>query len=296
MGTIWNDLVGAQVRFVGSRFRTRVIEAGEHHDELLILIHGNGGHAEAYSRNVVRLGERFHTVAIDLLWHGLSSKPAYERPLPMYAEQLADLIEGLGYERAHIEGESLGGWVTMWTSLHHPEIVDRVVLNTPAGVRFSEDEVNIDRKTGRDALRARSLAALADPSADVIRKRLEWLMKEPSSVTDELVDTRRILWSRPDSQESLRSVFENSFGAGLGEEYRLEEGDLGSFPAPALVLWTDGNPGVGVDAGRRLADLIPDAEFAVIEDAGHWPQWEQPEDHDRVVGEFLSKRSRGGQS
>ena len=47
MTTIWVDLLGSQVHFVGKKYRTRVIEAGA--GEPLIMIHGIGGHAEAYS-------------------------------------------------------------------------------------------------------------------------------------------------------------------------------------------------------------------------------------------------------
>src|SRR5688500_12429850 len=62
MSTIWVDLLGAQVRYYGDELRTRVIEAGE--GEALVLIHGVGGHAEAYSRNVVRLGQHHRAMAI----------------------------------------------------------------------------------------------------------------------------------------------------------------------------------------------------------------------------------------
>ncbi len=75
MSTMWVDLMGCQVRYYGSKYRTRVIEVGT--GEPLILLHGLGGHAEAYSRNMVRLGQNFHAMAIDLLWHGLSSKPPF---------------------------------------------------------------------------------------------------------------------------------------------------------------------------------------------------------------------------
>ena len=50
MNTIWVDLLGAQVHYVGKKYRTRVIEAGS--GEPLLMLHGIGGHAEAYSRNL----------------------------------------------------------------------------------------------------------------------------------------------------------------------------------------------------------------------------------------------------
>src|SRR3954466_6778075 len=70
VNSIWVDLLGAQVHYEGTKYRTRVIEYGD--GVPLILLHGGGGHAEAYSRNVVRLGGHFRAMAMDMVWHGLS--------------------------------------------------------------------------------------------------------------------------------------------------------------------------------------------------------------------------------
>jgi len=285
MSTIWVDLLGGEVRYRGRDYRTRTIESGG--GEPLILIHGVGGHAEAYSRNVVRLGQRFHAVAIDLLWHGLSAKPPFTAEMvPAYAKQVIDLLDSIEVERAHVEGESLGGWVTMWLALHYPERINHIVLNTAAGVHWAPGAVDQHPETGVNLLRERSLQAIHNPSRETVRKRLEWLMASPDRVTDELVDVRYWFYTYPETRASLTQVFEHSFG---GEaRNHIEEEQLAQIKAPTLVLWTDKNPGAGPDAGRRLADHIPGAQFYCIEDAAHWPQWEQPEEHDRVVTAFLS--------
>jgi pimeloyl-ACP methyl ester carboxylesterase len=89
------------------------------------MIHGIGGNAEAYSRNVVRLGQQFRAMSIDLLWHGMSSKSDFsEQPVFSYVDQLVDLMDAAGIESAHIEGESLGGRVALWFALRYPERAD----------------------------------------------------------------------------------------------------------------------------------------------------------------------------
>ncbi len=161
MNSLWLDLLGAEVRYRGREFRTRTIETGAHNPKKLILIHGVGGHAEAYSRNMQALGERYHAISIDLLWHGLSSKPPFSSEMvPMHARQIIDLIDDLGVEKASIDGESLGGWVAAWTALNYPERVDKIILNTMAGVRWNRDKVVIDDAGGRNLLRERSLDAI----------------------------------------------------------------------------------------------------------------------------------------
>lgn len=288
MSTVWVDLMGAEVKYYQGKYRTRVIEAGS--GEPLVLIHGIGGHAEAYSRNVMRLAQDFRVLAIDLVWHGYSQKePFNPHMVATYAEQVVDFLDVIGAEKAHLEGESLGGWVGLWLALHYPQRLHKLVLNTTAGVRFKRDAVQVDEAGGRALLASRSLEAIRNPNRETIRKRLEWLMASPERVTDELVEIRLKIYSMPEIQQSLTQVFSHAFGQSPVDEMIAEE-QLAGINVPCLVLWTDKNPGTGPDAGERLARLIPGAELHIIKDAAHWPQWEQPEEHDRVVREFLLKR------
>lgn len=287
LSTIWVDLMGAQVRMGGRAYRTRIIEAGT--GRPLLLLHGIGGHAEAWSRNVLRLGRSSRAMAIDLLWHGYSSKPPYVdgEDIPAYAAQVIDLLDAEGIEQVDVEGESLGGWVGLWLALHHRERLRRLVLNTPAGIRWAPGSVPEKPHEGRELLAQRSLAAIDDPDRGTIRKRLEWLMASPDRVTDELVEVRYRLYSDPAVQASLRAVFNNAF-AGVGAARKIiAEEELGNVSVPTLVLWTEKNPGTGPEVGRRLASLIPGARFECLDDAAHWPQWERPEEHDRIVSAFL---------
>jgi pimeloyl-ACP methyl ester carboxylesterase len=286
--TIWTELLGSQTHVLGEKYRTRVIEAGD--GEPLVLLHGVGGHAEAYARNVSRLGRHYRTMAMDLLWHGYSAKPEFTHDaVGTYVEQVLDLLDSQGIERAHLEGESLGGWVALTLALEHPERVGKLVLNTTAGIKWAPGSVDERPAEGREALRARSLAAIENPTPETIRTRLEWLMATPERVTDELVEVRRRIYAEPATNAALRTVFENSFGFGSGPNRKISEDRLATVSVPTLVLWSDHNPGSGPDVGRRIAKLIPGAAFHCVADAAHWPQWEQPEEHDRVVLGFLGR-------
>jgi pimeloyl-ACP methyl ester carboxylesterase len=112
-------------------------------------------------------------------------------------------------------------------------------------------------------------------------------MADPSRVTDELLDVRLKLYSDPEVQASLRSVFENAFGDVGAPRKTIPEARLREVDTPTLVLWTEKNPGTGPEVGRYIADRISGAKFACIDDAAHWPQWEQPEVHDSIVTDFL---------
>src|SRR4051812_20835261 len=219
MSTIWVDLLGSQTHFVGKRYRTRVIESGS--GEPLLMLHGIGGHAEAYSRNIKRLAQYCRPIALDLAWHGLSSKPPIGDTMPVYCEQLLDLMDDLGLAKVSIEGESMGGHVAMYFGLHYPDKVNKLILNTAAGVRYDEGTVQIDLASGRDLLRQRSLDAVNNPTEETIRKRLEWLMAKPDRVTDELVALRQAIYSEPETRRGLTDVFNSAFGSPSGSKYEM---------------------------------------------------------------------------
>lgn len=278
MSTIWVDLLGSKVHYIGTKYRTRVIESGD--GEPLVLLHGGGGHAEAYSRNLVRLGQNFRAMAIDMVWHGLSSKPPFQgETIPVYADQVIDLLDTLGIEKAHVEGEAIGGRVALWLAIHRPERVLRLVLNNTGGVRFKEGSVKAQAE-GRTRYQTAASAAIEKPTRESVRQRLERLMVTPDRVTDELVEVRFRFYSDPDTNKAQLNIRSSS-------DFEFSEEEVGKITVPTLVLATDKNPLRGPDVGERLAGLIPGAKFHLVGDAAIWMQWEHPEEHDQVVTSFL---------
>ena len=291
--SLWLDLLGAEIRFHEGKHRTRVIEAG--HGEPLVLLHGLGGHAEAWARSIMRLAQTHHVIAIDLLWHGLSSKPTpVSDVIPNFANQVLDVLDGYGIESASIEGESLGGWIGMWMAVRNPQRVRALILNTTTGVAFKPGSAKLRSGPGTDVLRQRSVEAISDPTRESIRRRLEYLVADPDRVTEEMVDLRLAFYTDPDTRAALAALFGDILGKGPSAGCQITEEELAQIQAPTLVFWTDKNPGTkGPEAGARLAELIPGASFYCMKDAGHWPQWEHPEEHDDVVTTFLAKARQG---
>lgn len=292
MSTIHNDLLGTETRFIDTgKYRTRSISAsgnGEH----LFLLHGGGGHAETYSRNLISLAKSSQPHAIDFIWHGMSSCPPYSDTGPksknhwlsQFTDQLLDLMDHLEIEKAAIEGESLGGWVAYDMAINHPERTSKIILNTTWGMHLDPSKV-LEGESDLSALRDTSMTALLNPTRDLLRKRLEWLMPL-GGVTEELVDLRMSLWSIPATREALVEYYDRLFAKDIADYYFTED-DIVKIICPTLVLWTDQNPIHGTDAADRLAEIIPGAQKHIMKGCAHWPQWERPEEHDEIVGAFM---------
>lgn len=279
--SVWDDL--AEVEFSQgflqtASYRTRYLRAGDPDQPLLLLLHGVTGHAEAYVRNLRAHAEHFHTVAIDFIGHGYSSKPEHPLEIPHYIDQLLEVMDALGAERAHLSGESLGGWTAARFAQNHPDRVGRVVLNTMGGTMANPKVM--------ERLLTLSTQAAEDPSWERVRARLEWLMADPSMVTDDLIRTRQRIFQQPDWKMACRM---NMALQDLETRRRnmLTDDDLRAITAEALVIWTTKDPSGPVDEGRRIADLLPSGRLAVIENAGHWPQYEQTEIFNQLQLDFL---------
>src|SRR5262245_34902865 len=137
--SIWSDLEGVSfsqgfVRAAG--IRTRFLQSGSPQKPALLFLHGTGGHAEAYVRNLAAHGEHFNTIAVDMLGHGLTDKPDFDYAIPRYLEHLLAFLDVMNIRRASLSGESLGGWVAAHFAATHPDRVERLVLNTAGGDRI----------------------------------------------------------------------------------------------------------------------------------------------------------------
>jgi 2-hydroxy-6-oxonona-2,4-dienedioate hydrolase len=281
MNSLWTELADLDysIRHIQvGPWSTRVLECGT--GTPFILMHGTGGHLEAFAKNLRALAADYSVIAYDYPGHGWSTTATSDLEIDDYIDHLTGLMDALGIQRAHLSGESLGGWVAVKFAARYPDRVGRLVLNTPGGTMATPDVM--------ERIRSLSQAAADDPSDERIRTRLEWLMADPRSVTDELVAIRRGIYSRPKFSESMRHILCLQ-DLEIRRRNLVTDDELAAITAPTLVIWTSDDPSGPAKAGLDMAERIPAGEFQLIQGAGHWPQWEQQETFDRIVLDFLGR-------
>lgn len=284
--SIWLDLMGSGVheRFyeVGG-VRTRVLEAGA--GPVLLLLHGTGGHAETYCRNLGPLARHFRVCAVDLVGHGFSDRPPLDYTLDDFANHVVGLIDALGVERAHISGESLGAMVAAWVGITHAERVDRVVMNT--GTLARPDDAG---QAQLDDLERRTQALATEGiTREAVRHRMNWLVADPSRMTDEMIECRLRIYEQPGMLASVATIMSRVIGmlrGDHGQQYMAPE-VLTKLCRPTLVLWTEGNPGQTTELAERASADLPDGRFKVLTDCAHWPQFERPDVFNEMHVYFL---------
>jgi len=297
--TAWVRMLGGGIDYVeGDRYRTRALRAGEDGDEPpLVLLHGIGGHAETYARNVVTLAERLDRAvyAVDFVGHGYSSRPTdIDYRIPDYMDQVAEFIDAIGHDSAHVHGESLGGWVAGRLGLDRPDLVETVGLITTSGVYHIdtsgavEEDVKEESIAGIEDLYETSMKMLDEGvTRETVADRLQWLFVE--AVDEELVDIRHEIYSQDANQAAMRHIYDSFLDDVQNPELYFTTEELGELSAPTLVIHTEHNPSAQKELAEYVHDQLPTSEYHLYEHSAHWPQWEEPDRyHDDTVS-FLEE-------
>ena len=261
--------------------RTRYLEAGRPDAPAIVFVHGTGGHLETFNRNVFEHAKHFRVFALDMVGHGFSSKPDHPYEIRHYVRHLDDFLTAVGVARAHLHGESLGGWIVAQYAIDHPERVDRLVLNTAGGL-------NTDAQVMKRVY-DNTMNAVRNASPETVRKRLEWLVHDPAEIPDDLVELRLAIYSQPGFERAMENIL-----CLQDMEIRmrnvLTDESLSRIRASTLVIWTDHDPTAPVATGERFAKAIPQAQLVVLENCAHWPQWEATPVFNKLHIDFLLAR------
>jgi len=188
------------------------------------------------------------------MWDG------FELPGEVIRHRLpAPLDETVGTEPAAIVGNSYGGYVALDFAARRPDLVEKLVLlDAPLMDHdFSEDFMQYVRQ--EDALLE---------AGDI----------------DGAVELNLSFWC-PDVAERVRPMVADAMRR---EEVELDDVELEAVRAPALVAVGEHDKPDFRAISERLARELPNAQFAVIEGAGHLPPLERPDETAALVRRFLS--------
>lgn len=278
--SLWPELSAGEFRmhYVNAGgIRTRCLEAGRG-EEALLLLHGSGGHLEAYVRNILPHAERYRVFAIDMLGHGFTDKPDRLYHMDDYANHAVAFLDAVGVAKAHVSGESLGGWTGAYMAIKHASRVDKLVLNTAGGLTANPKVM--------EQLWTLSMNAVRNPDRSSVRTRLEWLMHDKSQVSDDLVEMRYRIYTLPGMVKAMENIMCLQ-KMDIRQKNMLNDEMLRSIKAKTLVIWTDHDPTGAVEVGERFARTIPNARLEIMKGCGHWPQFEDAATFNRLQLDFL---------
>jgi pimeloyl-ACP methyl ester carboxylesterase len=237
-----------------------------------VLLHGFLCDSRCWRRQLEDLSDSFRVVAWDAPGAGSSSDPPDPFTITDWARCLAQFLDVLGIEGAHVLGLSWGGVLAQeFYRLYPARVLGLLLADTHAGWKGSLPE-------------------------EACKKRLERCFLQASLPPDEFVP----LWvpdefftegASLDLEEEMSKVVSEFHPHGFCLMAKsLADTDttdlLPNIRVPTLILWGDADRRSPMNIAEQLRDAIPEAELAVIAKAGHISNMEQPEAFDAQVRRF----------
>jgi 3-oxoadipate enol-lactonase len=234
------------------------VEEGPADAPALVLSHSLGATLATWAPQAEALARRFRVVRYDLRGHGRSPVAPGPYDIADLGADLVALLDRLGIARAHLGGISLGAMASLWVAARFPERVDRLVVCCTAA-RMGPPAAWAERAA---AVRAQGMAAIAD--AVVAR----WFTPAHQA-------------RRPDEVAAMRAMVAATpaagYAAACGVIERMDLGpELPAVRAPTLAVAGADDPATPPEELRRIAAAVARGRLAVIPDAAHLANLEQP--------------------
>jgi len=235
----------------------------------LLLLHG-AGRGEFWGEAHEALARSFAVYAPVHPGFAGTPLPDWVQGVDDVALHYVDLIRILDMKRPLVVGISIGGWIATELAVRRPDLLGALVLVDAIGVRpeqplpdlFIMEPVEAMSYLFADPAKALALAPSA-PDPDFIIRMWE-----------EQATAARLMWKRPYDPKLRRR--------------------LHHITVPTLVVWGEQDRLIPPSHGRMLAEEIPNAQFQIIQGAGHVVSVEEPEALASAIRDFAATLSLGG--
>lgn len=280
----------------GLRFRTMVDGPAE--GQLVLLLHGFPEGADSWLRQIDAIAKAgCLAVAPDMRGYGMSDAPegveAYA--LEHLVEDAAGLMKAFGRSQVHIAGHDWGAVVAWCFASWHPEQTKSLTVLSvghPAAVAAAraedEDQKERSRYIGLFLLEGKAERVLADDGYRRLRAMF-MLGPNPEAVPRTLADKfARSMLSQPARLTAALNYYRaNLSGAWQWKSISPQQIKVS---APTLLMWGDQDPALGRrQAVDTASHMTGEYRLDVLEGAGHWLQFERPDEVSRAIVEAISK-------
>ena len=272
----------------GLRFRTLV--DGPPGGEMAILLHGFPEGAESWTRQVAALaGAGALAVAPDMRGYGMSDAPprVEDYEIDRLVEDVAGLIKAFGRDSAHVAGHDWGAIVAWFFASAHPEMTKSLTVLSvghPAAVSAAtatdDDQRARSEYIGLFLQEGKAETVLGEDDF----RRLRAMFKpgpNPDAVPRAVIETFAGSLSRPGRLTAALNYYRANLARGRGWSGIARNIKVS---APTVLVWGDQDPALGrLQAETTAEHMTGDYRLEVLEGAGHWLQFERPDEVGRTL-------------
>jgi pimeloyl-ACP methyl ester carboxylesterase len=239
----------------------KFVEEGE--GDVLMLLHGLFGALSNFF-DIIEHFKATHKVVIPIL--PLYDLPLEESTVGGFVDYVERFVAWKKYDKVIVMGNSLGGHIALIYALRNPEKIKGVVLTGSSGL-FESAMGDSYPKRG---------------DYEYIKKKAELTFYNPEFATKELVDELFDIVNDRNKVLRVLTTAKSAIRQNLAEE-------VSKITAPTLLVWGNNDTITPPFVGEEFHKLIPNSKLLFIDECGHAPMMEQPEEFNRYLNDFLQE-------
>jgi len=195
-----------------------------------------------------------------------SALPLLTTGVKTLAKHVHKFIKFKEYEKVTLIGNSLGGHVGLIYTLSHQEMVKALVLTGSSGLYENAFGGSFPKRE----------------SYDFIKEKVEFTFFDPATATKDLVD--EVYATVNDRHKVLRILAM----AKSAIRHNMSK-DLSKITIPVSLIWGKNDKITPPEVALEFKQLLSDSELTWIDNCGHAPMMERPNEFNESLGKFLEK-------
>ena len=253
-----------------------------HIDSTVIMVHGFSVPSFIFDPTFKFLAQSgFRVMRYDLFGRGFSDRPGARYDIDLFVQQLSDLLDALRITSpVNLIGLSMGGPITATLTANHPERVRSLTLIDPTGARSIS--LNPLIRLAKVPLVAETVFGLMGTEGLVRSAGRDFY--DPKMI-GHFIDKFRVQMEYEGFKRALLSSVRNNMLGSFVKTYER----VGSMDKPVLLVWGRMDATVPFEHSEDLRAAMPNAELHVIENCGHIPHYEKPDEFNPILLDFLRK-------
>ena len=261
-----------------NNIRIHYIEEGT--GELVVLLHGFPEFWYGWRNQIPVLSKKYRVVAPDMRGYNLTDKPqnVSDYKIEILAKDIADLIKGLGAEKAIVVGHDWGAAVAWAVAAFHPEVVKKLaILNVPhpGEMKRAFESFNLAQWKKSWYIFFFQLPFLPEKMIsrdDFFERSFERLSMNKNAFNQEDIQKYKEAFKQPGAARAAIGYYRAAF------RNILSSLPMPKIQAPVLMLWGEHDIALGKELTYRTKDYCENAlEIKYDLTSGHFVQHDNPD-------------------
>ena len=250
----------------------------------IILIHGTASSLHTWNDWTKELTQTYRVIRMDLPAFGITgpNKNA-DYSIKAYTQFLHQFLAKMEIDKFYLVGNSLGGNIAWNYAAEYPEKIEKLILVDASGLPTNKPQPTIFKMAKTPVLS--SLFLYVTPKI-FIKKNMKEVYGDETKITDDLVNRYHKMALRVGNRQAFIDRAKIDFK--LGEKDNLKK--LKSIQTPTLLIWGAKDNWILLDNGKRMNNALINSKLVVLENSGHVPMEESPEESLIILKEFIGIR------